>query len=306
MTAAPDLTVELLGLRLKNPILAASGTFAYGVEFADLVDLNQLGGIVVKSLSLAPTEGAPPPRLVETRAGMLNAIGLQNIGARRFVTEKLPLLRNYSTVVIASVFGSTVEEYAEVVRVLEDAPGVAAYELNVSSPNAKRGGMHFGRDAGMTAEVTRAVKQVSRRPVIVKLSPNVTDITEIARAAVDAGADALTIANTFLAMAIDLGTRRPRLGNLTGGLSGPAIKPIVMRMVYETQRAVRVPIIASGGVADAADVVEYLIAGATAVQVGTATFADPRAPQRIVRELETFCRERRIAQLRSLIASVQI
>lgn len=306
MTAAPDLTVELLGLRLKNPILAASGTFAYGVEFADLVDLNQLGGIVVKSLSLAPTEGAPPPRLVETRAGMLNAIGLQNIGVRRFVTEKLPLLRNYSTVVIASVFGSTVEEYAEVVRVLEDAPGVAAYELNVSSPNAKRGGMHFGRDAGLTAEVTGTVKQASRRPVIVKLSPNVTDITEIARAAVDAGADALTIANTFLAMAIDLGTRRPRLGNLTGGLSGPAIKPIVMRMVYETQRAVRVPIIASGGVADAADVVEYLIAGATAVQVGTATFADPRAPQRIVRELETFCRERRIAQLRSLIASVQI
>lgn len=306
MTSAPDLSVEFAGLRLGNPVIAAAGTFGYGLEFADLLDLSQLGGIVTKSLSLEPLEGAPAPRLVETPAGMLNAVGLQNIGVRRFVAEKLPLLGRYRTVWITSVFGSTVEEYAEVVRVLEGAEGVAAYELNVSSPNAKRGGMHFGRDAGMTAEVTRAVKSVARRPVIVKLSPNVTDIVEIARAAVEAGADALTVANTFLAMAIDLDTRRSRLGNLTGGLSGPAIRPIIVRMVHETRQAVRVPILASGGVARASDLVEYLIAGATAVQVGTATFADPRAPARIVRELEVFCHRRKIDAVRSLIGTLQL
>lgn len=306
MKEAPDLAVELAGLSLQNPVLAASGTFAYGPEFAQLMDLNRLGGLVTKSLSLEPLEGAPAPRLAETAAGMLNAVGLQNMGVRRFVAEKLPRLRSYRTAVIASIFGFTVEEYGDVARVLEDAEGLAAYELNISSPNAKRGGMHFGRDPGMTAEVTRGVKQVARRPIVVKLSPNVTDIAQIARAAVEAGADALTVANTFLAMAIDLDTRRSRLGNLTGGLSGPAIKPIVVRMVYEARQAVRVPVIASGGVASAADVVEYLIAGATAVEVGTATFADPHAPERIVGELEKFCREHSIPRIRSLIGTLQI
>ena len=264
-------------LRLSNPILAASGTFGYGVEFAHLVDLNRLGGIVVKGLSLEPMAGAPAPRLCETPSGMLNAVGLQNVGVRAFVAEKLPALRQYRTAIIANVFGYTVEEYVGVIRVLEDAEGLAAYELNISCPNTAHGGIQFGSDPQMVSEVVSAARQAARRPLWVKLSPNVTDIAVIARAAEEAGADALTVANTYQAMSIDVQTRKSRLGRVTGGLSGPAIKPITLRLVYEASRAVKIPIIGLGGIEKADDVLEYIIAGASAVQVGTANFSHPDA-----------------------------
>jgi dihydroorotate dehydrogenase (NAD+) catalytic subunit len=279
---AVDLSVKIGALRLRNPILAASGTFGYGLEFAHLVDLNRLGGFVTKGLSREPIEGAPAPRLYPTPSGMLNAVGLQNVGVRAFVAEKLPVLRKFDTTVIANVFGYTLEDYVEVIRVLEDAEGLAGYELNISCPNVKKGGMQFGSDPSCVAEVVRAArKAAAKRPLWVKLSPLVTDIGLIARSAEEAGADALTVANTYPAMAIDFRSGKSRLGNSTGGLSGPAIKPITLRLVWETKRAVKTPIIGLGGVETVEDVLEYLSVGATAVQVGTASFTDPRASQRL-------------------------
>ena len=279
---AVDLSVQIGALRLRNPILAASGTFGYGVEFAHLVDLNLLGGLVVKGLSREPIEGAPPPRLCETPSGMLNAVGLQNVGVRAFVAEKLPALRKYDTAVLANVFGYCLEDYVEVIRTLEDAEGLAGYELNISCPNVKKGGMQFGSDPAQVAEVVAAARKAAvRRPLWVKLSPLVADIGLIGRAAESAGADALTVANTYPAMAVDTRTLKSLLGNLTGGLSGPAIKPITLRLVWESKKAVRIPVIALGGVETVEDVLEYLAVGASAVQVGTASFADPRASERL-------------------------
>jgi dihydroorotate dehydrogenase (NAD+) catalytic subunit len=279
-----DLSVRIGSLSLKNPVIAASGTFAYGVEFAHLVDLDSLGGIVVKGLSVKPMEGAPAPRLCETPSGMLNAVGLQNIGVRAFVAEKLPLLRKYQTAIIANVFGQTVAEYAEVIRVLEDAEGIAAYELNISCPNTDRGGAEFGAEAGLAAEVAQAVRKASTRSLWVKLAPN-GNITAIAKALETEGVDALTVANTYPAMSLDPLSGRSRLGRLYGGLSGPAIRPLTLRLVYDVCRTVRLPVIGVGGVESISDVVEYFAAGAWAVQVGSAHFWDPRASVDVVEGL---------------------
>lgn len=303
---AVDLSVELAGLRLKNPVLVASGTFGYGVEFADQVDLNLLGGLVVKGLSAQPMVGAPAPRLCETPSGILNAVGLQNIGVRRFIEEKLPALRAYDTPIIANVFGHTVEEYAEVIAQLEQADGLAAYELNISCPNVKRGGLEFGTNPQLTREVVGAARRAARqRALVVKLSPNVTDITELARAAEDAGADALSAVNTFAGMAIDLPRRRSKLGNLTGGLSGPAIKPLALRKVWEVARAVQIPVIGLGGITSGEDAAEFLLAGARAVQVGTVNFVQPFAAIRIKEELETYCRSQNIAAVSELYGTLR-
>jgi dihydroorotate dehydrogenase (NAD+) catalytic subunit len=297
---AVDLSVRVGSLHLSNPIIAASGTFGYGIEFAHLVDLNQLGGIVTKGLSLEPMEGAAEPRLCETPAGMLNAVGLQNIGVRAFVRDKLPSLRAYRTPIIANVFGNTVPEYAEVIRILEDAEGLAAYELNISCPNTDAGGILFGIDAAMTAEVVAAARSVSRRPLWVKLSPNVTDIRVIALAAESAGADALTVANTYPAMSVDFRTGRSRLGRLTGGLSGPAIRPITLRLVHLAVGAVAIPIIGLGGIELGEDILEYMAVGASAVQVGTAHFVDPKACLRLKDELLKLCEDNNILTINEL------
>lgn len=281
-----DLSVSVGTLRLRNPILAASGTFAYGIEFAHLVNIEALGGFVTKGLSREPMEGAPAPRVCETASGMLNAIGLQNVGVRAFVAEKLPVLRKIDTAVIANVFGYALEDYVEVIRVLEGEEGLAGYELNISCPNVKKGGMQFGNDPSLVSEVVGAArKAATKRALWVKLSPLVTDIGVIAKAAVEAGADALTVANTYPAMALDHRSGTSKLGNRTGGLSGPAIKPITLRLVWEAFRAVKVPIIGLGGIESAADVLEYLSVGATCVQVGTASFTDPQASEHLVRAL---------------------
>lgn len=302
---AVDLSVNVGALRLSNPILAASGTFGYGVEFAHLLDLNRIGGFVVKGLSLEPMAGAPAPRLCETPSGMLNAVGLQNIGVRAFVAEKLPALRQFRSAVIANVFGCTVEEYVAVIRILEEAEGLAAYELNISCPNTAHGGIQFGSVPQMVLEVVSAARKAACRPLWVKLSPNVTDIGAIARAAEEAGADALTVANTYQAMSIDVQTRQSRLGRVTGGLSGPAIKPITLRLVYETRRAVKIPVIGLGGIEKADDVLEYMIAGASAVQVGTANFSNPRACVDILDRLNLSCRSNNINVISDLIGYFQ-
>jgi dihydroorotate dehydrogenase (NAD+) catalytic subunit len=282
-----DLTVHVGAVRLRNPIIAASGTFGYGVEFAHLVDLNRLGGLVVKGLSREPMEGAPAPRLCETPSGMLNAVGLQNIGVRAFVAEKLPVLRKYDTAIVANVFGYSVEDYVEVIRVLEDAEGLAAYELNISCPNVKKGGMQFGGDPASVAEVVGAARKAAAKvPLWVKLSPMVADIGLIARAAEGAGANALTVANTYPAMAIDPWTGKSCLGNQTGGLTGPSIRPITLRLVWETHKAIKTPILGVGGIETVEDVLQYLAVGSTAVQVGTASFTDPRVSERLVGDLE--------------------
>jgi dihydroorotate dehydrogenase (NAD+) catalytic subunit len=302
----PSLATSLCGVPLRNPVLAASGTFAYGVEFEKLVDLNALGGFVVKGLSREPIEGNPPPRLYETEAGMINSVGLQNIGVRAFVSSKLPALARLRTAVFANVFGYVPGDYTEVVRVLEDHPGLAGYELNVSCPNTSHGGIYFSSDPALLGEVVSAVKQVARRPVIVKLSPNVSAIEPLARAAESAGADALSLVNTFIALAIDARTRRSRIGAGFGGLSGPAIKPIALRLVCQAARAVRIPIVGLGGIATGVDAAEFLIAGASAVQVGTATFWDPRSPLRIARELSAFLKHEKIGSVGKLVGTLKL
>ena len=300
-----SLQTSLCGLTLKNPVLAASGTFAYGVEFESLVDLNALGGFVVKGLSREPMDGNAPPRVWEAQAGMINSIGLQNIGVRAFIREKLPALAKLQTAVFANVFGSATEDYVEVVRALEDSDGLAGYELNVSCPNTRHGGIYFSSDPALLSEVVAAVRAVAKRPLIVKLSPNVARIEPLAQAAEQSGADAISLVNTFVALAIDARTRRPRIGAGFGGLSGPAIKPIALRMVYEAARAVRIPVIGMGGIASGEDAAEFLIAGATAVEIGTATFWDPAAPLRVANELAGFLREQRVSSVRSLVGSIE-
>lgn len=299
--SAPDLSVSFAGMRLKNPIMAASGTFGYGLEFEDIVHLDRLGGFVVKGLSREPMTGNPPPRLYETTAGMLNAIGLQNIGARAFLDEKLPKLREIKNIVVfANVFGYTREDYERTIQILNEGEGIAAYELNVSCPNTQHGGIQFGSDPRSLDEVVSTAKRVTRRPLIVKLSPNVTSIAQMAHIAQEAGADAVSLVNTFVAMAIDPETRKPRIANVTAGLSGPAIKPIAVRMVYDAAHSVKIPVIGMGGISTAADIIEFMLAGATAIQIGTASYWDPCATEKIVEELQTYCVEHNIQELSDL------
>src|ERR1700727_690003 len=297
----PDLSVNFAGIDLKNPVLAASGTFGYGVEFEDVVHLSKLGGFVVKGLSKESMIGNPPPRLWETAAGMLNAIGLQNIGAQAFLAEKMPRLREIKNiVVIANVFGYTREDYEHTIQILNEGEGIAAYELNVSCPNTAHGGLQFGSDPRSLDEVVTTAKRVSQRPLIVKLSPNVTSLSQMAYGAQEAGADALSLINPFVAMAIDPETRKPRIANVTAGLSGPAIKPIALRMVYDAARAVNIPVIGMGGISTAADIVEFMLAGATAVQIGTASYWDPVATEKIAGELETWCADHDVSKIADL------
>jgi dihydroorotate dehydrogenase (NAD+) catalytic subunit len=299
------LGMSLCGIALRNPVLAASGTFGYGVEFERLADLNALGGLVVKGLSREPMDGNPPPRIWEAQAGMVNSIGLQNIGVRAFVREKLPGLAGLRTAVFANVFGYATEDYVEVVRALESAEGLAGYELNVSCPNTRHGGIYFSSDPGLLAEVVGAVKRVARRPLIVKLSPNVAAIEPLARAAEESGADAISLVNTFVALAIDARTRRPRLGAGFGGLSGPAIKPIALRLVYQAAQAVKIPVIGLGGISTGEDAAEFLVAGASAVEVGTATFWDPGSPVRVAHELGWFLREEGVGNVAEIVGTLK-
>src|SRR5712692_595708 len=299
-----DLSVRIGSLTLKNPLIAASGCFGYGVEYADIVDLAQLGGIAVKGLFLAEREGHPAPRIVETPAGMLNAIGLQGIGVHRFIDEKLPELRARNATVIVNICGTTLDEYVELARILSDAEGVAALELNISCPNIKEGGITFGCSLTGTFEVVNAVRKVTRLPVIPKLTPNVTDVASFARASEEAGADAVSLVNTFLAMVIDVETRRPKISNVVGGLSGPAIRPIAVRMVYECRQTVKIPIIGMGGITDARDVLEFMIAGATAVQVGTASFADPYIWPKLLDGIIAYLERHHVARISDLVGSL--
>jgi len=299
-----DLTVSIGPLRLVNPLIAASGCFGYGVEYADVVDLASLGGVAVKGLFLSEREGHPPPRIVETPAGMLNAIGLQGIGVHRFIAERLPELRERRATVIVNICGTTLDEYVEVARILSDAEGVAALELNISCPNIKEGGITFGCSLPGTHQVVSAVRRVTTLPVIPKLTPNVTDVASFARAAEEAGADAISLVNTFLAMAIDVDTRRPRLSNIVGGLSGPAIRPIAVRMVYECRGAVKIPIIGMGGIATAEDVLEFMIAGANAVQVGTMNFVDPFVWRKLLMGLEGYMTRHGIERIADIVGTV--
>jgi dihydroorotate dehydrogenase (NAD+) catalytic subunit len=299
------LSINVAGVEFANPVGTASGTCGYGLDLKDLLDLNKLGAVFTKGLSAKPMRGNAPWRIVETHGGMLNAIGLQNIGAQTFVKEKLPELRNYATRVIPNVFGYSIDEYAEAIRILEDGDGIHAYELNISCPNVKEGGASFANDARQAAEVTAAVKKAASRPVIVKLSPNVTDIAEIARAVEAAGADALSLINTAVGMAIDIHTRKPRLANVTGGLSGPAIKPIAVRCVFQAYRAVKIPLIGIGGIATTEDALEFIIAGASLVQVGTANFYDPAASMKIIDGLAEYCREKKLNNIGKLVGTVE-
>jgi dihydroorotate dehydrogenase (NAD+) catalytic subunit len=303
----PSLSVKLCGLELSNPVIAASGTIGYGIEFLSMLDLNALGAIVVKGLSKEPIEGNPAPRLWEAEQGMINSVGLQNVGVRAFVRDKLPGLRGLRTKVIANVFGYAAEDYVEVARVLEDSEGLAAYELNVSCPNTKHGGIFFSSDPVCLADLVRSIRTVvKRRPLIVKLSPNVAAIEPLARAAEEAGADAISLVNTFISLAIDAKTRKPRIGAGFGGLSGPAIKPIALRFVCQAARAVNIPVIGMGGIATGEDAAEFLIAGARAVEVGTASFWEPASTARIARELNEFLKSQRIADVNDLVGSLQL
>lgn len=299
------LRTDIAGITFSNPVMTASGTCGYGLDLAELIDLNKLGAICTKGLSAKPMRGNAPVRIVETHGGMLNAIGLQNIGAESFVSDKLPLLRQYSVRIIPNVFGYTVEEYSEAIRILEDGDGIHAYELNISCPNVKEGGESFANDASQAAEVTSAVKRVTRRPVIVKLSPNVTDIASIARAVEDGGADALSLINTAVGMSIDIKTRKPRLANVTGGLSGPAIKPIAVKCVFQAFKAVKIPLIGIGGIATTEDALEFMIAGARAVQVGTANFHDPSASIKVIEGLENYCAQNGVENISEIVGSVR-
>ena len=301
------MKVTLAGITLANPIIAASGTFGYGIEFEEIVNLEHLGGFVTKGISLQAMEGNRAPRLIQTAAGMLNAIGLQNVGVEDFIATKLDALKKYPRAnVIVNVFGNTVGDYVAVVERLNHAEGIAAYELNVSCPNVHAGGMALGSDAGSLEYLVGRVKAISKRPLIVKLSPNVTSIAQMAQISESSGADAVSLVNTFMAMSIDVETRQPRLTNITGGLSGPAIKPIALRMVWETARAVKIPILGMGGIINPEDAVEFLLAGATAVQVGTASYADPRATERLAKGLESWCRGHHVESVTSLTKALEI
>jgi dihydroorotate dehydrogenase (NAD+) catalytic subunit len=303
----PDMRVSLAGIELVNPVIAASGTFGYGIEFEEIVALDRLGAFVTKGISLEPMAGNVPPRLIQTAAGMLNAIGLQNVGVVDYIQKKLPPMKRYPDCkVIVNVFGYTVGDYLEVISRLNDAEGIAAYELNVSCPNVHAGGMTFGTDAGSLEYLVYRAKAASKRPLIVKLSPNVTSMAHMAKLAEIAGADAVSLVNTFLGMAIDVETRKPRLSNITGGLSGPAIKPIALRMVYETAKAVKIPIIGLGGIISAEDAVEFLLAGATAIQIGTASYADPRAAERLAKGLESWCKSHSVERVASLTGALEV
>jgi dihydroorotate dehydrogenase (NAD+) catalytic subunit len=303
----PDMQVKLCGLTLTSPVIAASGTFGYGVEFEEIVNFKRIGGFVTKGISPEPMAGNQAPRLIETAAGMINAIGLQNIGVEAFLRTKLPPLRNYPTcAVIVNIFGSTIDDYVAVIDRLTSADGIAAYELNASCPNTKHGGIAFGSDADMLFDLVSRARSRASRPLIVKLSPNITSIALMAQAAQRAGADSLSLVNTFLALSIDTETRRPRLSNITGGLSGPAIKPIAVRMVWEASKAVTIPILGLGGITTPEDAVEFLLAGATAVQIGTASYADPRATERIAAELEQWCARHHVARVADLIGAMEI
>ncbi len=306
------MRVSFAGIELRNPVLAASGTFGYGIEFEEIVSLDRIGGLVTKGLSREAMAGNPAPRLLETASGMLNAIGLQNIGVDVFIEKKLPGLKNYpQTAIIANVFGYQVEDYVAVIESLNQAEGIAAYEINASCPNTSHGGQVFGTDPALLAGLVKAAKQAALkrpapRPILIKLSPNVTSIAQMARVAEDSGADALSLVNTFLALAIDAKTRRPRIANVTGGLSGPAIKPIALRMVYEAAKAVKIPILGLGGILTAEDAVEFLLAGATAVQVGTASYADPRAVERLAKALEQWCAKHDVEKVSTLTGALEI
>lgn len=300
-----NLSVNIGNIKLKNPVMTASGTFGYGEEYSEFVDLNRLGAVVVKGLSLTPREGNPPPRIIETPAGMLNAIGLQNIGIEVFIKDKLPFLRQFHTPVIANFFGDTVEEYSEAAKRLSDIEDIHGLEMNISCPNKHAGWIIFGTDPRVTFEVVGAVRRATHLPLIVKLSPNVTDIALMAKVAEDAGADAVSMINTITGMSIDIKTRRPRLANMTGGLSGPAIKPIAVRMVYEAYRAVKIPIIGMGGIMKAEDAIEFMLAGATAVAVGTANFVNPTVTIDIIHGIESFMKENSIVDVKELIGALR-
>ncbi|MDQ6676819.1 MAG: dihydroorotate dehydrogenase [Acidobacteriota bacterium] len=302
----PSLAVTLCGVVLRNPVIAASGTFGYGLEFEKLTDLGGLGALVTKGLSKEPIAGNPAPRLWEAERGMINSVGLQNVGIRAFIRDKLPRLRTLPVPAFANVFGYAAEDYVEVVRMLEDAEGIAAYELNVSCPNTRHGGIFFSNDPAALSGLVASVSRIARRPVIVKLSPNVARIEPLACAAEESGASAISLVNTFISLAIDARTRRPRLGAGFGGLSGPAIKPIALRMVYQAAQAVKIPVIGMGGIATGEDAAEFLIAGATAVEVGTSTFANPDAPVRVARELRRFLEQERIPDVRTLTGALQM
>ena len=302
----PDMSVELAGIKMRNPVMTASGTFGYGAEFADYMELEAIGAMITKGLSLKPKAGNPTPRIVETPGGMLNAIGLQNVGIDAFIAQKLPYLASVATPVIVNLYGNSLEEYGEVAARLDGLPGVAGIEVNISCPNVKQGGIVFGTDPAAAREVVRLVRKNSSKPMIVKLSPNVTDVVAMAKACADAGADALSLINTLTGMAIDLDRRRPILANVTGGLSGPAIKPVALRMVWQVAKAVQIPIIGIGGIMNGRDALEFMLAGATAVQVGTASFLDPSASQRIAREMEQYLTEKGIASVASMIGSLEV
>ena len=300
------MAVEIAGIKMKNPVMTASGTFGCGEEYADYVDLNRLGGIVVKGLSLKPRPGNPPPRIMETAGGMLNAVGLQNIGVDAFIEEKLPFLQQYRVAVIANIYGESYKEYAQVAGKLSNAVGVDALEVNVSCPNVKKGGLSFGSDPKAAAEVTRCVKAETHLPVIMKLTPNVTDITVIAQAVEEAGADAVSLINTLTGMSIDLKTRTPHLKNITGGLSGPAIKPVALRMVWQVAQRVAIPVIGIGGIMTALDALEFMVAGAKAVQIGTANFINPRATMEIIDGMRRYLQENKIKSINSIVGTLRV
>jgi dihydroorotate dehydrogenase (NAD+) catalytic subunit len=300
------MEVNIAGLRLKNPVMTASGTFGYGEEYSDYIDLNELGGIVVKGLSLKPRLGNPPPRIMETTGGMLNAVGLQNVGVDLFIEQKLPFLRSFDVAVIANIYGESEAEYAQVARALSRASGVHALEVNVSCPNVKKGGLSFGADPKAAASVTRRVRAETDLPVIVKLTPNVTDIAAVARAVEEAGADAVSLINTLTGLSVDLTTRGPHLKNITGGLSGPAIKPVALRMVWQVAQSVDIPVIGMGGILDAEDALEFMVVGATAVQVGTANFINPRATVEIIGGMEHYLKVHQIKDVREMIGTFNV
>jgi dihydroorotate dehydrogenase (NAD+) catalytic subunit len=302
----PNMRVNIGGIEIKNPVMTASGTFGYASEFDDLMDLNRLGAIVVKGLSLEPSKGNPPPRIVETPCGMLNAIGLENVGLAAFVEKKLPFLRRLDPPVFVNVYGKSTEEYAELAARLEDIDGVSGIEVNISCPNVKSGGMAFGAYPESAAEVIRAIRKQIAKPLMVKLSPNVTDIAEIAKSVEAEGADSISLINTITGMAIDIETRRPKIGNITGGLSGPAIKPVALRMVWQVAQTVKVPVVGIGGIMTATDALEFLIAGAMAVQVGTANFINPHATIDIIDGIETFMMERNISDISDIIGTLKV